>query len=182
MTTSRFYTSKRGAYLQFGNEFFQFKNNCLTPISEDQLKQRISLENGWENADNCLSVEDVKNAYLSHLNKEKEARMERNAKIMERVEAERAVRYNKALEIIKNQPIEANEENLSLVLFYLNEQNWGGWNLPQLTVGYSANQYDCDGSVATTITLDKPIMIDGELISKFKTGGKRGHLNNYRSL
>lgn len=86
---------------------------------------------------------------------------------------------------MKNQPIPATCGNIKLIAKWLNNQNWGGWNLPTMTIGYSANQYDCDGVNATTITLNSPISdpdrgIENE--TKFKVGGKRGHLNKYKSL
>lgn len=60
----------------------------------------------------------------------------------------------------------------------MNSQNWGLWKLPELSVGYSAHQYDCDGVTATTICLDEPV--DGR--TKYKVGGRRGHLSQYYKL
>ena len=71
--------------------------------------------------------------------------------------------------------IPATHENIRIVLKYLHTQNWGGWELPRMALSYSAAQYDCDGVTATTMKFDKKI--DG--ISKFKVGGKFGHLNQY---
>lgn len=81
--------------------------------------------------------------------------------------------------------IEVNASNLRTVLRYLNTCNWGSWTLPPLSISYSAHQYDCDGVSATTITLDTPISDEEfgfENKTMFKTGGKRGHLNNYTAL
>jgi hypothetical protein len=58
--------------------------------------------------------------------------------------------------------------------------NWGAWQLPKMSIGYSAHQYDCDGQQASTITLDKPIDYYGEKVSKFKVGGGRLHLTKYK--
>ncbi|MDA3906505.1 MAG: hypothetical protein PF484_10565 [Bacteroidales bacterium] len=69
-------------------------------------------------------------------------------------------------------------ENIKIVLQILNLQNWGTWKLPKMSIGYSAHQYDCDGKIASTIKFDFPI--DGE--TKFKVGGKNGHLNHYQPL
>ena len=81
--------------------------------------------------------------------------------------------------------IPATVENIKIVLTHLNEQNWGNWDLPRLSIGYSAHQYDCDGKIASTIKLDKPISdpeygIENETM--FKVGGKKGHLTKYQRL
>ena len=81
--------------------------------------------------------------------------------------------------------IPATVENVRRLLRHLHKQNWGGWSLPQLSIGYSAHQYDCDGVIATIITLDLPLS-DSDLEiknqRKFKVGGKRGHLTAQRNL
>lgn len=79
-------------------------------------------------------------------------------------------------------PIPANIDSIRVILRYLNTQNWGGWKLPALTIGYACNQYDCDGKTATTMILDEPIMIDGEKVSKLVYGAPRGHLTKYYSV
>jgi len=187
MKNSRFYVnSKTGGYLQFGNDYFQIKNNGLLPISENELRNRISLSMYWNEVENSASELDVLNKFIIFKSEEKRLREEKNADRMERIENSRAITYDKALALINNnQPIEATVENVRLVLVYLNEQNWGSWTLPKMTIGYSANQYDCDGSQATTIKLDKKISclengIENECM--FKIGGSRGHLNKYQRL
>lgn len=99
----------------------------------------------------------------------------------ERIEKENAEYEN----LIYNQPIEATVENISILLKNLNKQNWGSWKLPSLTIGYKANQYDCEGKTATTITLDKPISDEDGFIAnerKFVYGAPRGHLTKYQPL
>ena len=83
-------------------------------------------------------------------------------------------------EIIKSKIVtESTIDNISTLLWGLNAINWGVWpRLPKMTIGYSVNQYDCDGKIATTIKLDKKV--DGE--TKYKVGGKRNHLNKYSQL
>lgn len=81
--------------------------------------------------------------------------------------------------------IPATVENIRIILHYLNTINWGLWNLPKLSIGYSANQYDCDGKTATTIQLDEPISdvergIENETM--FQTGAPRGHLSKYQRV
>jgi hypothetical protein len=81
--------------------------------------------------------------------------------------------------------IPATVDNIRIVLRHLNSMNWGVWDLPKLSISYSAHQYDCDGVQASTITLDKPISCDDYGIKNerfFKTGGRAGHLNKYQSI
>ena len=68
--------------------------------------------------------------------------------------------------------IAASYENVSLLLRWLNAQNWGLWQLPTLSIGYSCNQYATErGGSATTIKLDTPIDTPmGDRRSKFAHG------------
>lgn len=77
---------------------------------------------------------------------------------------------------------EATVENVTILLRYLNSMNWGAWELPKMTIGYTCNQYDCDGRQATTITLDKPIKYGDEMLRKFVVGGGPRHLVHYTQL
>lgn len=77
---------------------------------------------------------------------------------------------------------EATVENVTILLRYLNSINWGAWELPKMTIGYTCNQYDCDGRQATTITLDKPIKYGDEMLRKFVVGGGPRHLVHYTQL
>ncbi len=73
-------------------------------------------------------------------------------------------------------------QNISILLSGLNKQNWGSWELPKMSIGYHCEQYDCNGVIATTITLDEPIS-DEELgiiqEKKFVVGAPFGHLTEY---
>ena len=84
------------------------------------------------------------------------------------------------------EPLPPDVEVIRELLHTLNSMNWGLWPaLPDIGMGYSVHQYDCDGKQATTITLDKPISDEDYGIKnerRFKVGGKRGHLNKYRLL
>lgn len=112
-------------------------------------------------------------------------------RLLERADFERKRQENKELDkkrlqsLIEAGPIKATVENIRLILSVLNEQNWGSWNLPQMTIAYSANQYDCDGKTASTIILDTPISDDEYSIKNethFVIGAPRGHLNKYYRL
>lgn len=79
--------------------------------------------------------------------------------------------------------VKANADNVYVLLNYLNCRNWGAWGqLPRMSVGYSCNQYDCDGRTATTIILDRPIIVDGESGTRFEIGAPHGYLRNYRRI
>ena len=77
---------------------------------------------------------------------------------------------------------ESNEETVGALLRYLNTQNWGLWRLPKMTIGYQCNQYDCDGKQATTIKLDKPIVVNDVPGTMFEVGAPMGHLTKYRRI
>lgn len=82
-------------------------------------------------------------------------------------------------------PIPATVDNIRIVLRHLNSLNWGLWQLPNLGINYSANQYDCDGKQATTIKLDEPVSDPERGIENqtmFQTGAPRGYLVNYQRL
>ena len=75
--------------------------------------------------------------------------------------------------------VETTVENIRILLRYLNDINWGVWQLPSMTIGYSCHQYDCDGKTATTIKLDRPIEYRGEKFTQFQYGAPSGHLRDY---
>lgn len=84
--------------------------------------------------------------------------------------------------VFNGSTVETTVENIRTLLRYLNDINWGVWSLPSMTIGYTCNQYDCDGKTATTITLDSPIEYCGEQVSQFQHGAPSGHLRNYRKI
>lgn len=97
--------------------------------------------------------------------------------------------YKAAYEALKAQyaggVIPTTYENIGVVLRGLNAQNWGGWELPKMTIGYRCNQYNCDGKIASTMVLDEPINISSdpeykEMESRFQVGAPHGHLTKYR--
>ncbi len=94
------------------------------------------------------------------------------------IEEARGVAFRKLKE--KGFPIETNYENVGVVLRWLNTMNWGGWELPPMTIGYRCNQYDCDGKQASTMILDEPIKVDGEMVDRFVVDAPRGHLTHYQ--
>lgn len=90
--------------------------------------------------------------------------------------------YDHFMEVANGRPIKANVVALRVIMRYLNTINWGMWKLPQLDVGYTANQYMINGQTATTITLDEPIFTSEGRVRKFVVGAPRGHLNQYHNI
>ena len=86
--------------------------------------------------------------------------------------------------LIAKGPVVVNEENIRIVLAYLNTQNWGSWDLPKMSISYSANQYSIETSEypATTIKLDSPIEYEGEMVSMFVINAPRGYLEKYHHI
>lgn len=120
--------------------------------------------------------------YAAELEKreiEKEAAAQKSAK--NRMERELQIKseFDTAF---SNEITEATIENITILLYYLNSINWGMWKLPKMTIGYSCHQYDCNGQTATTITLDKPIDYDGQMLTKFVVEAGPRHLSNYTQL
>lgn len=187
MNTTKFYQSKNHLYFNLNGLFLIKVKNTQSEyrIATSEELNRISMTNGWNDIGVHTTMESAHAAWVEFRTAENIKRDERNAGMMERIEKSRAEDAAKLQALISVGVIPTTIENLKLVLRHLNNQNWGGWDLPKMSIGYSANQYDCEGSTATTITLNQPISdleYDIENETKFKTGGKRGHLSNYRSI
>lgn len=84
--------------------------------------------------------------------------------------------YEKAF--VGKEVVESTLANIAILLKYLNTMNWGVWKLPAMTIGYSCNQYDCDGKSAVTIKLDEPV--NG--YTNLSYGVPRGHLTAYTNI
>lgn len=137
-----------------------------------------------------LQVKEFAKHHMDEIKAMKEARRavyEKNiVKTKGQREAERKAEYE-ALLAENDGVIPTTYENIGVVLRYLNTQNWGGWSLPKMTIGYSCNQYDCDGRIATTMKLDRPINITPdwdtkEMESMFVYGAPHGHLTKYHMV
>lgn len=133
-------------------------------------------------------AEATREDVIEFVKKKRSERME-NLKLKAKQLAQRSDLKHKACEILIKQRIEhgggvleSNFANIYLLLEYLNTQNWGGWELPKMTIGYSCAQYDCDGKQATTIKLDEPIEYDGKFLSKFEVGAPHRHLMKYQKI
>lgn len=121
--------------------------------------------------------------YLQELQSRLEQRKATQTNLLRKLREEYArteEAYNKIFS--GNEVVETTPYNLYVLLSYLNTQNWGTWRLPKMTIHYKCNQYDCDGQQATTITLESPIIYQGEMLSKFQVGAPIGHLIHYTQL
>ena len=131
----------------------------------------------------CEDVEDI-DAMIADLNEVK-AEIRRKASI-ERTRQHLALETMVADEYFSlfsdKDIVETNAKSVYVLLRYLNTKNWGTWRLPKMTIGYQCNQYDCDGKTATTIKLDQPIKVAGEMGTRFVYGAPRGHLEKYERI
>ena len=130
----------------------------------------------------CEDVEDIE-AMIAELNIVKaeirrKAVAERNRQATEKANIAE-IEYK---QLFSGDVTETNAKTVYALLRYLNTQNWGLWRLPTMTIGYQCNQYDCDGKTATTIKLDEPIMVAGEMGTMFQYGAPRGHLTKYERI
>jgi hypothetical protein len=180
-------STKTKVYMNFGGQLLassnSWRDHTVTPLDlskiNDQQKKAIESPLGWEDLGEFETPQQARVAYI-----EKAAKYREERKAAKFAWKHAAIERNqKAWDEIKDLPvIPATVDNIRTLLNHLNSNNWGGWTLPKLSIGYSANQYDCDGQSATTITLDEKIEFEGELVDKFVVGAPRGHLNKYQML
>lgn len=138
--------------------------------------------------DKDYTIDEVRQYLVEQYNNKKEAHKRLHQAALNREakwNAERVAKYEALVAQYEGQAIPTTYENIGIILRYLNTKNWGGWDLPKMTIGYACHQYDCDGKTASTMTLDEPINISedadsSEMVSKFQVGAPHGHLTQYR--
>ena len=146
------------------------------------------LEKVIERLGETVTMEEYLSLLEKIAEKKREERIQNIVTAVEKEKARAEERKRKFDELLSKSPngiIETTAENVGIVLRYLNTSNWGGWNLPKMTISYSVNQYDCDGKTAATMILDKAIVIDdetGETAKKFKVDAPMGHLRKYHRI
>ena len=182
-----FYTTKRYTYIVAGNVSFKKKEQGYPQVNEVPFEKAeaqnfptrsvFSIEIEGEATDQ--SIIEAYAQFCDFIKKMHEAKKIQNEKEKQDLEADFRTLEK---EIKEGKVFEANIDNLSKILYYLNSMNWGVWRLPNMSVGYSAHQYDDNGRNVTTISLDEPINYYGEMISKFKVGGSRNFLPKYRFI
>jgi len=181
MTNFKFYFAKHVGYIVFGNSFFAKRKveETWQQVDESFFNSRGHYPSKWVVKGQANDFDHALVLINEMQENERQEKLNRNSKL--EIEYQQFLFDAKDF-VLSGQTIEVTQENLIKVLYGLNQMNWGSWTLPTMTIGYSAHQYDCDGKTATTINLDQPINIDGQMISKFKTATNRGHLNEYYSL
>ena len=173
-------------YVKNGEMFFAsfFAENGST----DDAKAKL-LEIAKEQTTKYIGKAEATREDVIEFVKKKRAERRENLKMKAKHMERRSKLKHQACEILINKRIEqggdvleSNSSNIYLLLELLNTQNWGGWELPKMTIGYSCAQYDCDGKQATTIKLDEPIEYDGELLINFEVGAPLRHLTKYKKI
>jgi hypothetical protein len=168
--------TKKNTYINYDGTIFQVIKSAngveFTQVSPEVIQERGLLHpSNWADYGEQL---DIESAYYEHIRLNLEARkVKQEQSILLQIE-----QLDKWNNLKKLDVIPSTLDNIRLLLIHLNKSNWGSWTLPKMTIGYSVHQYDCDGSNAVTIKLDKAI--DG--CKLYKIGGKFGHLTNYQSL
>ena len=127
----------------------------------------------------CVDVEDV-DMLIDSMNDTFQAELKARERMHAKWASETEAAYHHLFD--GNDVVETNAKSVYVLLRFLNRQNWGLWKLPKMSIGYQCNQYDCEGKTATTIKLDKPIMVAGEMGTKFQFGAPRGHLSKYARI
>lgn len=180
-----FYTTKSYTYIVADNVTFRKREQGYPRVNEVPF-ERVESQNFTSlpifsiDIEGDVTEQNIIEAYTKYCEFCKNAHQEKkkqNEQAKQSLEADFRVLEN---EIKEGKVFDANIENIRRILLYLNSMNWGAWQLPKMSIGYSAHQYDCDGQQASTITLDKPIDYYGEKVSKFKVGGGRLHLTKYK--
>ena len=180
-----FYTTKSYTYIVADNVTFRKREQGYPRVNEVPF-ERVESQNFTSlpifsiDIEGDVTEQNIIEAYTKYCEFCKNAHQEKkkqNEQAKQSLEADFRVLEN---EIKEGKVFDANLENIRRILLYLNSMNWGVWQLPKMTCGYSAHQYDCDGHQASTITLDKPIDYCGEKVTKFKVGGGRLHLTKYK--
>lgn len=143
----------------------------LTLCRDEAYYQQCKTNLEWFKSEEFKAMQQARKAVARQQHAEFSARMT----------AEREKAYNDLLSA-SNGVIETTIDNIGIILRYLNTKNWGGWKLPRMTIGYSCHQYDCDGKTATTMKLDEPIDYYGEPCACIVSGGRVGHLIQYRRI
>lgn len=168
-----------------GNKGFRFAYP-FTDVRFDSVKGWQSLRQGfgWQNT-NDNSSRIIRCRFHFGLGKA-EGNDEAYERVMDDINREnrRKQEITDAYNAIKDmRPVPATVENITAILRYYKMQGFVGDLLP-MTIGYSCNDYDCDGKYAVAIKLDRPITYneEGEQSDRFVCGAPRGHLTKYTRI
>lgn len=184
-----FFTTKRYTYIVINNvKTLRTRKIFIPKVNHKPFEEVENQDFSYyppfsveiEGAPTDDKIEEAYVQFCHFCKKEYLERKEENDRMKEQ-EEESTREFEK--ELAENKVFEANPENIQKILKYLNSMNWGVWKLPEMSIGYKAHQYDCEGGkIATTITLDEPIDFYGRKESKFKIGGGRRDLTKYNFI
>lgn len=152
------------------------------------IKSLGGVEEFWKHChtqEEWNKIEDERKIFAEQRRIRRENEKKSRSKMIEKYRLDAKQAYDEL--ISSNEKIEANYTNIYILLNHLQYVNWGFWELPKMSIGYSCNQYDCDGKTAVTIKLDRKIAIpytdfSVEYCDKFVIGNPRGHLENYTRM
>ena len=155
-----------------GNYLLHHPGIGFKPMTEEELKRKRAYKDpyGWISFD-ASTCDEALALYEAQRKEEIEKRKAER-------EAQDSADQAKIKELLELDVIPSTAENIRLVMKYLNQQNWGSWTLPKMEIGYKAHQYDCEGQVAVTFQLDRPV--EGE--TKLSFNAPRGHLRKYQDI
>ena len=187
-----YYCTKKNVYLVTKND-----DGTLTFFPEEKNAGAIIMQRGGIQGFLAHCIEDSR-PYVDFKNdvqliKQKQ-REYRDAMRLQNADAEKtavANAYNAMLanygmsigNIDKSIKIDATRDNLYTLMRYLRTIPLSQWQLPTLSQGYTANQYDCEGKIAVTITLNQGLLSDDlKIIKKLQYGAPMGHLTNYTNI
>ena len=187
-----FYCTKKNVYQITKND-----DGTVTFFPEEKNAGAIIKQRGGvaDFLSHCIEDERSYNEFKGDVELVKKKQKEyRDAMRLQNANAEKtsvANAYNEMLSkygmsignIDKSIGIDATRDNLYALMRYLRTIPLSQWQLPTLSQGYSANQYDCDGKIAVTITLNEGILSDDfKIIKRLQYGAPMGHLTNYTNI
>lgn len=187
-----YYCTKKNVYLITKND-----DGTLTFFPEEKNAGAIIMQRGGISQFLAYCIEDERtyDEFSKDVQLIKQKQREYRAEMrLQNANAEKvavANAYNAMLanygmsiaNIDKSIKIDATRDNLYTLMRYLRTIPLSQWQLPTLSQGYAANQYDCEGKVAVTITLNQGILSDDlKIIKKLQYGAPMGHLTNYTNI
>ena len=187
-----YYCTKKNVYLITKND-----DGTLTFFPEEKNTGAIIMQRGGIQGFLAHCIEDSRpyDEFKNDVQLVKQKQREyRDAMRLQNADAEKtavANAYNAMLanygmsigNIDKSIKIDATRDNLYTLMRYLRTIPLSQWQLPKLSQGYTANQYDCEGKIAVTITLNQGLLTDDlKIIKKLQYGAPMGHLTNYTNI
>ena len=138
----------------------------------------------------CVSEEEHEKYLHRYETPEAQAIREANRAKREAQKAERAQKAIQFKEQLKREfealwsqnLIEVNEESVKTILFYSHYFEMPEFRGKKFTIGFSVNEYDCDGKIAIAMKLDKKIRVYDVLTNKIVVGAPHGHLTKYTRI